>query len=85
MSILWYRVLIQVILLLVHMIHIPPSKLSKRKRHRVSSSNPADDPQRSLEMLLDRLTVWQVVGGLDGEKEDGNDWVMEFCEGIVQR
>jgi hypothetical protein len=44
-------------------------------------------------MLTDRLTVWQVVGGLNDEPEtvvsgsvddDGKDWVMRFCSDVVE-
>jgi len=97
------EVQLQVLLLLTHMLHVSPSKSSKRKRDRektastssirTTSSHPADDPRKALDMLTDRLTVWQVVGGLHDDsarmgsssnEDDGEDWVTRFCHDVVE-
>ncbi|WVQ63141.1 uncharacterized protein L199_001292 [Kwoniella botswanensis] len=70
--------LMQIILLLTYITHIPdphPVQGKKRKRSKHSSRagpdtdsptsvNPSEDPKTALELLMDRLSVWQAVSEL---------------------
>ncbi|WRT70546.1 uncharacterized protein IL334_007544 [Kwoniella shivajii] len=66
--------LLQIILLLMYTIYAP-SKPQSKKRKRVKHShraepdspinvNPTEDPETALELLVDRLSVWQAVSEL---------------------
>ncbi|WWD08476.1 hypothetical protein V865_006588 [Kwoniella europaea PYCC6329] len=70
--------LMQIILLLTYITHTPeppPVQSKKRKRSKHSSRagpdndsptsvNPSEDPKTALELLMDRLSVWQAVSEL---------------------
>ena len=87
----------QVILLLVYTLHYPIPVYKRRKRdrrrHETSASVtiiPADDPNSAMELLLDRLSVWQAVAelgiGLDentvkGKSKDSDEGML----GILRR
>jgi hypothetical protein len=62
------RTLIQVALLFLYIIHTPPKDPNpkKRKRDKRTSTSQAvlDDPSMSLEILIDRLSVWSAVAEL---------------------
>ncbi|OCF30721.1 hypothetical protein I316_07607 [Kwoniella heveanensis BCC8398] len=72
------ELLIQIIFLFLYMTSLPPSegeqKSKKRKRrshfHRhepeaTEPASPTEDPKMALELLIDRLSVWQAVADLD--------------------
>lgn len=60
------RTLIQVALLFLYILHATPTEPKKRKREKRKSGNQTvlDDPSTSLEVLIDRLSVWYAVAEL---------------------
>ena len=87
----------QAILLLLYILRSPISVIKRRnrdrRRHDISASVtiiPTVDPNSALELLLDRLSVWQAVAelgiGLDedngkGKSKDSDDGIL----GILRR
>nr|XP_019051245.1 hypothetical protein I302_01694 [Kwoniella bestiolae CBS 10118]OCF30175.1 hypothetical protein I302_01694 [Kwoniella bestiolae CBS 10118] len=83
------EILMQMILLLLYFTYPPPaspaitSKKRKRSKHlsrsemdSPTSVNPAEDPKTALDLLMDRLSVWQAVSelglGLGLSSSDGD-------------
>ncbi|KAK4688273.1 hypothetical protein P7C73_g1833, partial [Tremellales sp. Uapishka_1] len=74
------EVLVQIVLLLLYMTHLPPTetnetpsdKPKKRKRDRRQSplQTPIEEPKGSLELLADRLSVWLAVSDLGIHDDD---------------
>jgi hypothetical protein len=63
------RTLLQIILLLLYIPQAaqPGSKKRKRNRRKEGSTaveTPTDDPQAALDLMMDRLVVWQAVADL---------------------
>lgn len=67
----------QIVLLLVYILHRPAPAAKKRKRDRPRNYtepyiiSPVDNPESAIELLVDRLSVWQAVAELGiGVTED---------------
>ncbi|ODN86070.1 hypothetical protein L198_07363 [Cryptococcus wingfieldii CBS 7118] len=67
------RTLIQLMILLSYTQHTPrplspplvEGKLKKRKRSRTSNVSPTSSPDTATDLLLDRISIWQALSGLD--------------------
>jgi hypothetical protein len=90
------RTLLQIVLLMVYMIHAPLPVPKKRKRDRRRDDteaviiSPIEDPVSAMELLMDRLSVWQAVAelgiGLDEDKSKGKEKDEEdSMPGILKR
>lgn len=67
--------MIQVALLFLYIIYMPPTtevKKRKRDKKKTSVQSVTDDPKASLEVLIDRLSVWFAVAEL-GEGSNINE------------
>jgi len=83
----------QIILLLLYIPHAPSlQETKKRKRDRKrdvvekSAVSPSENPQAALELILDRLVVWQAVAdlGLDlGDKSQDKGKGKENESGVT--
>ena len=72
------RILLQIVMLLVYVRYVPLSTPKKRKRDKRKSAtvSAVDDPAATLEVLVDRLSVWSAVADLgieDADKEMDTD------------
>lgn len=84
------RIFVQIILHLVYIIH-SPDKSKKRKREKSRNSSPApiiptDQPKEAVELLFDRLSVWQAVADLGmGGDPKGKEKKFESVTEILER
>jgi hypothetical protein len=60
----------------------PPAK--KRKRDRTSDISPLDQPKEAIELLFDRLSVWQAVAEL-GMSNGVGEILHEFWNSVMTR
>jgi len=86
------RTLIQIIMLFQYLSHGPIELLKKRKREKRKSNGPSvlDDPATSLELLVDRLSVWSAVAELgvaevnSGEENKVQTMLKGFWDDVVK-
>jgi hypothetical protein len=68
----------------------PESPLKNRKRSRKEPVLPTLSDDEHLEAFMDKLSMWQLVAGLErtdmklNTKEDERDWMQKFFEDIVE-
>ncbi len=89
-AILRRRVMLQILLLLAYTTHHPKrAGKTQTKKGKAVEGKASDDPRKTLDMLTDRMNVWQAVAGLaddvDAAKTDEEGWIPRFCRDVVQR
>jgi hypothetical protein len=61
---------------------------SPRKHRNAKSQVPTPSVEDRLESFMDKLSMWQLIGGLEERKEDAQaaslDWMQTFCQVVVE-
>lgn len=64
------------------------SSVKRRKRPRKKTTS-IPTPEDRLEAFMDKLSMWQLMGGLDTDEvvmknKDELDWIQSFCQNVVE-
>jgi hypothetical protein len=62
----------------------PASSPKKRRNAKLQVATPSVEDR--LESFMDKLSMWQLIGGLEERKEEAapRDWMQTFCETVVE-